>query len=128
MYPSDLRVLTEAGPLSHLGGPFLVLESEIETLELELEFFPSSDGLIFFPLAEELLSPSQILFLTVSFCLRRFGFDVEDPVGTTSDNELHLRFLRPYLFALACAPWLVHLDVDKMDEPITVSGLPIPDF
>ena len=105
-----LRVLTDATPLlSLLEGIFLpLLESEIEMPWLELEFCADDDPFIFFPLAAELLSPSEVLFFMVS--LRpRLESDDEQLEGTTSDTELHLRFLKPFLAVLARV-WMVFLD------------------
>jgi hypothetical protein len=66
----------------------------MEIPEFELELRPSNeDPIILFPLAKELLSPSQILLLNVSFRLLRFKSDDEEPEEEESDTVLHLRFL-----------------------------------
>ena len=111
------RVLTDAAPLSLLEGIFLaLLESEIEMPWLELEFCPADDDPFIFPLAAELLSPSEILFFMVSLLLR-LESDDEQLDGATSDIELHLRFLKPFLVVLARVAWLVFLDPEETLEP-----------
>jgi hypothetical protein len=100
---------------------------EIPGLELALR--PSNDDpIIFFPLAEELLSTSQTLFLTMSFLLLRFESDDEEPEEAASDTVLHLGFLRPYLLAFTRVPWIVLLDAKETGGPTTVSGFTNPDF
>ena len=123
------RVLTDAAPLSLLDGIFLaLLESEIEMPWLELEFCPAEDDpFIFFPLAAELLSPSEILFFMVSLLLR-LESDDEQLDGTTSVIELHLRFLKPFLVVLARVAWLVFLDPEETLEPTKESWFRNPDL
>jgi hypothetical protein len=94
---------------------------------LELEFRPSNDDpFIFFPLAVELLSPSEFLFFTISFLLLRLESEEGQLDGTTSDIELHLRFLKPYLLAPALVDWTELLDPIDTGEATTVSWLRSP--
>jgi hypothetical protein len=125
---TDLLVLTDATPLSLWAGKFLArLESEMEMPWLELEFFPSNGNpFIFFPLAVELLSPSEFLLFTISFFLLRLESDEGQPDGTTSDIELHLRFLKPILLAPALMAWTELLDPIDIGEATRVSWLRSP--
>lgn len=127
---TDRLVRTDVTQVSLLEGIFLArLDSEMEMPWLELEFFPSNDDpLIFFPLAVELLSPSEFLLFMISFLLLRLASEAEQPDGMASDIELYLRFLKPYLLAPARAAWPELLDSNDMEEATGFSRLRNPEF